>query len=282
MDQTTHHRPDNQDMLSERTSENGAVYFQHQSLCRPGINHGFFTSRGGVSTGLYTSLNCGPGSDDDPAHIQQNRERICASLDKPSSHLHGLYQVHSATCLTITAPPPFAPDDRPEADALVTDQPDVVLGILTADCLPVLFTDPDALIIGAAHAGWRGADAGVIEATIDQMEACGARRERIIAVIGPAIQRRSYQIDSGMAKSLSGRHDGAADCFGPDPSAPGKMLFDLPLFAMQIMRHHGLTHIWTTGLDSYSDSSRFFSHRRATHKSEPDSGRLISAICLNR
>ena len=263
-------------MMTAQTSPAGPVFFSHAKLACPGIRHGFFTRQGGVSTGLYDSLNCGLGSDDTKADVSENRARVAAAMGLAPEKMAGLYQVHSARCVTLTDPHDCS--HRPEADAYVTALSGVGLAILTADCLPVLFCCPQAGVIGAAHAGWRGAVAGVIEATVAAMQGLGARTDQIIGVIGPGIQQASYQVSSEMREEIISRYETAAACFAPDPQMTEKYLFDLPGFAVSRARAAGLSQIYDCGQDTYSNDTHFFSHRRATHKGEPDSGRLISVI----
>ena len=170
-------------MIQKQNCPDGPVYYRHQALDFAGVRHGFFTRKGGLSTGLYDSLNCGLGSDDDKQTVQANRSRVAAAMGLDLSQLAGLYQVHSPNCVTLTRSGPYT--DRPQADAYVTALASTGLAILTADCLPVLFCDPKAGVIGAAHAGWRGAMAGVIEATVSAMQSLGATPDHIVMVIGP-------------------------------------------------------------------------------------------------
>jgi hypothetical protein len=238
--------------------------------------HGFFGRAGGVSDGLYDSLNCGLGSDDDTKIVRANRGRVAAAMGLDLTQLAGLYQVHSPKCVNLTHPGPYT--DRPQADAYVTALASSGLAILTADCLPVLFCDPKAGVIGAAHAGWRGAMAGVIEATVSAMQSLGATPDNIMMVIGPGIQQISYQVSPKLKVEVTARHETAETCFTTDPSAPEKWLFDLPGFALQRSKEAGLSQVYDCGLNTYDKDELFFSHRRATHRSEPDSGRLISVI----
>ncbi|MEC7207710.1 MAG: peptidoglycan editing factor PgeF [Pseudomonadota bacterium] len=188
----------------------------------------------------------------------------------------GLYQIHSARCVTLTNPQDCA--HRPEADAYVTALSGVGLAILTADCLPVLFCDEQAGVIGAAHAGWRGAAGGVIEATVKAMQSLGAQTRGIVCVIGPGIRQQSYQVSADMRDEIIAGFAAAETCFAADPTAAGKWRFDLPGFAELRGQAAGLSQIYDSGLDTYADEAHFFSHRRATHKGETDSGRLISVI----
>jgi len=240
-----------------------------------GVPHGFLGRRGGVSTGLYAGLNVGTGSDDEAAAIAENRRRATEAV-LPTGRLVTVYQVHSAEAITVQAP--IAPDLRPRADALVTDRPGLALGILTADCAPVLLADKAAGVIGAAHAGWKGALSGVTDAAVLAMEALGARRERIAAAIGPCIARASYEVDAAFA------HRFEAD----DPSnerffTPGRddhQQFDLAGYVIARLAAAGINRIEALALDTYAQEDRFYSYRRATHRGEPGYGRQISIVGL--
>ncbi|URW75337.1 peptidoglycan editing factor PgeF [Sphingomonas donggukensis] len=240
-----------------------------------GIPHGFLGRTGGVSTGAYASLNTGIGSHDDPALVAENRRRAVEAV-VPGARLVGLYQVHGADCVTVLEP--FADGIRPQADALVTDRPGLALGILTADCAPVLFADPAAGVIGAAHAGWKGALAGVTDTTLLAMEALGARRDRIVAAIGPCIAQGSYEVDAAFrARFIADQAE--ADRFFADGAA-GHAHFDLPGYVAHRLARGGVRTVAITGADTYADEARFFSYRRATHRGEGDAGRQISIIGL--
>lgn len=234
--------------------------------------HGFLGRRGGVSTGIVAGLNVGTGSQDDPSAIEENRRRAVGAV-LPGARLATVYQVHSAACVVADA---WDLADRPKADAIVTDRPGMLLGILTADCAPVLFADAEAGIVGAAHAGWKGAIAGVTDATIDAMERLGARRERIAAAIGPCIARASYEVDDAFARRFE-EADPANERFFT-AGRPGHHRFDLEGYVAARLAAAGLTRIDALGLDTYADEERFFSFRRATHRGEPDYGRQISLI----
>ena len=266
-------------MLKLKTYSEGPVFFSHEALDFANVRHGFFTRKGGVSTGLYDSLNCGLGSDDDTQTVLTNRGRVAAAMGLTLPQMAGLYQIHSPKCVTITHPHHFA--DRPQADAYATALTGTGLTILTADCLPVLFCDAKAGVIGAAHAGWRGATAGIVEATVSAMKGLGAQPDEIVMVIGPGIRQISYQVSPQMQEEIASQHDTANTCFKPDPAAPEKLLFDLPRFATQRAKAAGLNQIFDCGLDTYGKNELFFSHRRSIHKREPDSGRLISVITLS-
>lgn len=244
---------------------------------RPGIRHAFFTRVGGVSEGVYASLNGGLGSNDRPDRVAANRAAMCAQLGLPSDRLVSLFQVHSADVVTVEAP--FPPDDRPRADAMVTRVPGLALGIATADCGPILFADPEGRVVGAAHAGWKGALTGVIEATVAAMEALGARRARIAAVLGPAIAQASYEVGPDFVARFRAEAPGMERFLGAG-ARPGHAQFDLPGFILARLGEAGLGEAGTLGLCTYADPDRFYSYRRTTHRGEADYGRLISAIAL--
>ena len=262
--------------MTKRTSAAGAVFFTHEALEAEGVRHGFFSRKGGTSTGLYDSLNCGPGSSDEATAVRANRARAAEAMGLTPDKMAGLYQIHSATCVSLTDAAHCA--IRPEADAYATALKGAGLAILTADCLPVLFSDADAGVIGAAHAGWRGAVAGVIDATVTAMQRLGADAGRIVMVIGPGIAHDSYQVSPDMKAEITALYPEAASCFSDDAAAKDKFLFDLPGFARQRGTAAGLDQIYNSALDTYRDEALFFSHRRATHRREADSGRLISVI----
>ena len=238
-----------------------------------GLPHGFFGREGGVSTGLYASMNVGLGSSDDRAAGAENRRRIEQALGGTRVTVH---QVHSPTAVRILAP--ISETDRPHADAMVTDAPGLILGILTADCGPVLLADAEAGVIGAAHAGWKGALTGVVAATVGMMERLGARRDRIAAAVGPCIARRSYEVDdSFLARFVA--DDPAHERFFT-AGKPGHHQFDLEGFIVARLAAEGLTRIAALGQDTYAQPARYFSYRRTTHAGEPDYGRQLSAIAL--
>jgi YfiH family protein len=242
-----------------------------------GVAHGFFGRRGGLSEGAVASLNCGLGSGDNPALVLANR-RLAADAIFPSAAMVGPYQVHSATCLTVDEPWPH--DARPEGDALVTNRPGLLLSVVTADCAPVLFVDRAAGVIGAAHAGWRGAVAGVTDATIAAMIALGARIERISAAVGPCIAQKSYEVDHAFLERLLADDSGNDRFFTDGPS--GKPHFDLEAYVAARIAAAGVTRVETIGLDTYTNEERFYSYRRATHRGEASYGRQISAIGLSK
>lgn len=239
--------------------------------------HGFFGRGGGASDGIFAGLNVGLGSDDDRDAVMENRQRVVDSL-LPGAKLATLYQVHSAKVVTLTEAPGF--DERPEADAMVTDRPGLLLGILTADCVPVLFHDPKANVVGAAHSGWKGAIGGVNEATLAAMDALGASRDTICAVVGPCIAQASYEVDEGFRDRFIA--DDAANAAFFAAGSPGHHQFDLEGYVGARLRAAGLGQVTLLGVDTYANEADYFSFRRATHRSEPDYGRQISVIGLAR
>lgn len=240
-----------------------------------GLPHGFLGRRGGVSTGIHAGLNVGLGSDDDRAAILENR-RLAVEAVRFGAQLVTLHQVHSADAVAVTTP--FPDEKRPHADALVTDRPGLLLGILTADCTPVLLADRQAGVVGAAHAGWKGALGGVTDSAIAAMENLGASRERIVAAIGPVIARVSYEVDDGFARRFENA-DPANECFFT-PGREGHRQFDLEAYVGARLAAAGIGRVEALGLDTYADPERFFSFRRATHRGEPGYGRQISLIGL--
>ncbi|WP_198647083.1 peptidoglycan editing factor PgeF [Pannonibacter carbonis] len=242
-----------------------------------GIRHGFFTRQGGVSGGIYESLNIGLGSDDDRAHVLENRARIAGKLAVAPERLVSPYQVHSPDVITVEAP--FAADADRRADALVTATPGLALGISTADCGPVLFADLQARVIGAAHAGWRGALTGVLDNTIAAMEALGAERGRIRAVLGPTISRTAYEVGPEFHARFLEEAEGSGVFFSPSQK-PEHFMFDLPAFILARLAAAGVGAAESLGLCTYANEARFFSYRRTTHRKEPDYGRLMSAIVI--
>ena len=239
-----------------------------------GVAHGFLGRSGGVSQGLVAGLNVGTGSSDDPALIEENRRRA-VEVVKPGARLVTVYQVHSASCVVADN---WNLADRPKADAIVTDRPGLLLGILTADCAPVLFADHNAGVVGAAHAGWKGALAGVTDATIEAMVRLGAARERISAAIGPCIGRASYEVDDDFARRFE-EADAQNEHFFT-AGRPGHHQFDLEGYVAARLAAAGIGRVDAPGLDTYADEHRFYSFRRATHRAEPDYGRQISLIGL--
>ncbi len=237
-----------------------------------GIAHGFLGRRGGVSTGVVAGLNVGSGSNDDPAAIATNIALAIAAV-LPGAKLARAYQIHSATAVVAQ---PWSMEQRPRADALVTDRPGLLLGIVTADCAPVLLADKQAGVIGAAHAGWRGAIDGVTDATIALMEKLGADRSRIVAAVGPCIAQASYEVDMTFRERFLAA-DPANERFFRDAPTPH---FDLEAYLLARLAASGIGSAEGVGLDTYADSDRFFSYRRATHRGEGDYGRQFSLIGL--
>lgn len=238
------------------------------------LQHGFFTRKGGASSGIFDGLNCGLGSSDQAEIVKINRARVAEAMDVPREALITVHQVHSADVVTVEGPL----EDAPRADAMVTDRPGLALGILTADCQPVLFADAEAGVVGGAHAGWRGALDGVLDATLDAMEALGAQRGRIHAVIGPSISQRAYEVGPEFIE----------DFLADDPEntrffASGRgdrYQFDLPAYGVHRLRRAGVGLAEWTRHCTYSEPERFFSYRRSVHLEEADYGRLISVIRL--
>ncbi|MEE1609675.1 peptidoglycan editing factor PgeF [Microvirga sp. CF3016] len=245
-------------------------------VSQPHIRHAFFTRQGGVSNGIYASLNGGIGSSDDPAKVQENRRRMAEAVGVAPDSMISVYQVHSPDAVIVEGP---WRGDRPKADAMVTATPGLALGITTADCGPVLFADEDARVIGAAHAGWRGAVTGVLESTLAAMERLGARRERIVAVLGPTISQKAYEVGPDFIERFTEEAPGY-ERFLTDAERSGHAMFDLPGFIGARLKAAGIGAFEDLGLCTYSDEDRFFSYRRTTHRQEPDYGRLISAIAL--
>ncbi len=247
------------------------------ALQQPGLRHGFFGRPGGVSEGLYASLNCGFGSGDDPERVAENRARAVAMAGMPEGSLITAYQVHSPDVVTVTEP--WRRADAPKVDAMVTDRPGLSLGILTADCAPVLFADPGARVVGAAHAGWRGALTGVLDATVEAMRALGARPERIAAGVGPCIAQPSYEVGPEFPAPFLAHDPENAAFFAPS-ARDGRHMFDLPGYVTRRLRRLGLGRVDTLPHDTCAEADRFFSYRRATLAGETDYGRDLSIICL--
>ncbi|MFC3080079.1 peptidoglycan editing factor PgeF [Phenylobacterium terrae] len=242
----------------------------------PGVRHAFFTRQGGVSKGIYESLNVGLGSSDDPADVAENRRRAAEHFALPSEALSTCYQIHSANALI--AEHAFG-DMRPEGDAVVTRARGVICGALAADCAPILMADPQAGVVAAAHAGWRGALAGIAEAAVARMVELGAEPGRIVAAVGPCIGPASYEVGLDFLTSFTAKDAGYEVFFRPG-AGPDKRLFDLPSFVLSRLRAAGVTTCAWTGHDTVPDEERFFSNRRAFKRGEPDFGRLLSAIAL--
>lgn len=242
----------------------------------PGLRHAFFTREGGVSQGIYDSLNGGIGSKDDAANVAENRARMAAALGVAPTHFLTAFQIHSPDATTASAPWDNA--TRPHADAIVTRTANLAIGITTADCGPVLFADPSARVIGAAHAGWKGALTGVLESTIDAMTQLGAERDRIVAAIGPLIRQRSYEVGAEFVARFTAA-DPAYGGFFVSSQRDGHAMFDLAGFIRARLERAGILMIDDLGDDTYSDP-RFFSYRRSVHRQEGDYGRHIHAIAL--
>ncbi|MCB9991255.1 MAG: peptidoglycan editing factor PgeF [Rhodospirillales bacterium] len=253
------------------------MFVTEETLKKPSVRHGFFGRNGGTSEGIYHSLNCGLGTED-PA-VPENRARVAKALGLAPDHLLSVYQIHSAQCLPVTAP--WA--ERPQADAMVTDVPGLGLGILTADCAPVLFCGQKAdgkPVIGAAHAGWGGALRGVLESTLEGMAALGAAPETICAAVGPCIGQRSYEVSDAFKLPFIEQDEAAAQFFVPSDT-PGHLRFDLPGYVTRRLMLAGVPEISVNGSDTYFNEMDYFSYRRTTHRGEPDYGRQISVIVIS-
>ena len=260
----------------------GKVFEAPAIAALPGVRHGFFTREGGVSSGLYASLNVGLGSDDDETDVRENRRRVAAHLGAafagaPLADVATNYQVHGATARIIDRPDPDG--QRPKADALVTATPGLAIGALTADCTPVLFADAEAGVVAAAHAGWRGAVTGILEATIEAMESLGARRSRISAAIGPTISQAAYEVGPEFEAQFVAQSSDNARYF-TTPAGRDRSHFDLPGFCRDRLAGLGLAAAEDLAICTYADESLFFSYRRGRHRNQSDYGRQISAIVL--
>jgi YfiH family protein len=242
-----------------------------------GVSHGFFTRNGGVSRGIYASGNCGFGSADAPASVAENRTRCARRLDVDPDRLVTAHQVHSADVAVVETP--WRREEAPRADGLVTRVPGLAVGVLTADCVPVLLADAEARVVGAAHAGWRGALAGVVEATLAKMCALGATRARIAAAVGPAIGRNSYEVGPEFPAPFLTADPGNAAFFFPAPAA-GKHLFDIKGYVAARLAAAGVAQVAVLPNDTCVEERRFFSYRRACRRGESDYGRQLSAIAL--
>lgn len=240
-----------------------------------GVPHGFFGRKGGVSEGAVAGLNCGLGSGDDPRAVETNR-RLAADAIIPGAPIASVYQIHSPTAVIVTEAAPH--EERPQADALVTDRPGLLLGIVTADCAPVLLADAQAGVVGAAHAGWRGATGGITDQTIAAMITLGARVEHIAAAVGPCIAKASYEVDHGFAERLLADDPENERFIGEGPD--GKPHFDLEAYVVARLAAAGVRRIEAMGLDTYPLEDRYYSYRRATHRIEPAYGRQLSLIGL--
>ncbi|MBS0529320.1 MAG: peptidoglycan editing factor PgeF [Proteobacteria bacterium] len=242
----------------------------------PGLRHAFFTREGGVSKGIYESLNAGVGSQDDPADVAENRRRMAEVMGVAPENFLSLYQIHSPD--VVIAGEAWDAASRPRADAIVTQTPGLAIGASAADCGPILFADPQARIIGAAHAGWKGALTGVLESTLDAMEKLGARRGDIVAAIGPLIRQQSYEVGAEFVDRFTQADADHARFFVPS-ARDGHAMFDLGGFIRMRLDRAGVLLIDDTGIDTYADE-RFFSYRRSVHRKEPDYGRHVHAIAL--
>jgi YfiH family protein len=242
-----------------------------------GIRHGFFTRRGGVSEGIYASLNTGRGSEDDTDAVAANRSRACAALGVSLESLATPYQIHSADA--VVADEAWPQGAGPKADAVVTDRPGVAVGVGTADCGPILFADAGARVVAAAHAGWKGALTGIVEATIDAMTGLGADRGNIVAVLGPTISGRSYEVGPEFVDRFRQAAPSNEKFFSPSERS-GHAFFDLPGYIVDRATRAGIAEAVDLGRCTYADEDLFFSFRRTTHRGEPDYGRLLSAIVI--
>jgi purine-nucleoside/S-methyl-5'-thioadenosine phosphorylase / adenosine deaminase len=250
---------------------------QAPSLVFPSVRHAFFTRAGGVSSGIYESLNGGIGSKDAPENVQENRARMAATLGVAPTHLVSCYQIHSPDVIVATKP--WTRENSPRADAIVTGVPGLAVGVGTADCGPVLFADGEAGVVGAAHAGWKGALTGVLEATVAAMEKLGATRARICAAIGPLIRQPNYEVGPEFFQRFV-TEDDANGRFFVNASRIGYAMFDLPGYIRSRLERTEIASIEDLGLCTYADPARFFSYRRTTHRGEPDYGRHVNAIAL--
>ncbi len=242
----------------------------------PGLRHAFFSREGGVSGGIYAGLNGGLGSNDDPAHVAENRRRMAEAMGVAPTHFLSLHQVHSPDAVVVTGPWPDAP--RPRADALITRTAGLAIGVTAADCGPILFVDPNARVIGAAHAGWKGALTGVVESTVDTMEKLGAERSGIVAAIGPLIRQPSYEVGDEFVERFV-EADAENALFFIPAARENHSMFDLAGFIRMRLENAGVLMIDDIGLDTYSDE-RFYSYRRTVHRKEPDYGRHVHSIVL--
>lgn len=244
----------------------------------PGLRHGWFTREGGVSEGIYGSLNTGLGSADLRERVVENRGRIAEALGVDRERMVTCYQVHSPDVVHATRP--WETADNPKADALVTDRPGLAIAVSSADCGPVLFADAEAGVVGAAHAGWKGAFTGVLEATVEAMEALGAERSRMVATVGPMISGAAYEVGPEFVERFRTAGEEIARWFRPSGQA-GHAMFDLPAYIVHRLAKAGVGQVSDLGLCTYGDEARFFSYRRMTHRGEPDYGRHLSGIVLD-
>jgi polyphenol oxidase len=258
-------------------SDSTAIALHHDALALPGIRHGFFTRQGGVSTGIYASLNGGQGSQDDPALVRENRGLMADAIGVPRERFVSCYQVHSPDVATVVEP--WTREQAPKVDAMVTRKKNIALAISTADCGPVLFADAKAGVIGAAHAGWKGAFTGVLEATLTAMEALGAQRGDITAVLGPMISAGAYEVGPEFVARFVEADAANLRFFSPSINT-GHAMFDLPAYIGARLKEAGVGRFEDMALCTYADEERFFSYRRVTHRKEPDYGRLQHVIAL--
>ncbi len=252
---------------------------QSEALKIPGIAHGFFTREGGHSQGLFASLNCGIGSGDDKNTVRRNRTMVAEVLDVAEPNLITSYQVHSPDVIVVEGPWPE--DARPKADGMVTTARKLAIGVLTADCGPILLADRQAGVIGAAHAGWKGALAGVTGRTLEAMEALGAKRKRIVAVLGPMISHEAYEVGPEFSTRFLDEDPANRRFFSPSRRT-GHSMFDLAGYIEARLKREGAGEVINLGLCTFGEESRFFSYRRATHRGETNYGRQISAIALSQ
>lgn len=250
---------------------------QARILALTGIRHGFFTREGGVSGGFYASLNGGVGSKDDARHVAENRARMAAAVGVEPARFVTAYQIHSPH--VVVAEAPWTAEARPRADGIVTRMRALAIGVTTADCGPVLLAEPNARVVGAAHAGWRGALAGVVEATVDGMVRLGAERGEIRAALGPMIRQANYEVGPDLITRF-GAEDPASSRFFATAARDGHALFDLAGYIRTRLARAGIHHVEDLGVCTYGDPARFYSYRRATHRAEPDYGRHVNAIAL--
>jgi polyphenol oxidase len=243
----------------------------------PGLRHAFFSREGGVSEGIYAALNGGIGSHDNPAHVAENRRRMAEQMGVPPSHFLSVHQIHSPDAVIATGP--WETATRPKADAIVTRTPGLAIGVTAADCGPILFADPKARVIGAAHAGWKGALTGVVESTVNAMEKLGAERANIVAAIGPLIRQPSYEVGHEFVERFVNADAESSFYFLP-AAREGHAMFDLAGFIRKRIEDAGVLVVDDTGIDTYSDE-RFFSYRRSVHRKEADYGRHVHAIVLD-
>ena len=261
--------------MSDTSSPQPIIGARLQQAAASGIRHGFFTRSGGVSDGIYRGLNVGLGSNDEPQNVEENRRRVSAWFGQPLDQMATAHQVHSPDVVTVGAD---YDGSRPKADAQVTATPGIVLGVLTADCGPILFADPENRVIGAAHAGWKGALTGVLENTIEAMIALGACRQSIHATLGPSISGANYEVGPEFVDRFA-NEDPAFTAFFTPSAKLGHAMFDLPGLTLMRLAKAGI-EVDTLGLCTYADPDAFYSYRRTTHAGEPDYGRQISAIAI--